>query len=198
MSVELPGVLIFATSPRGGGNTDAAAAILSETLQRRGIAASIVPLREYKLMPCQGCNYCGIPGNACILAQRDDCERLFARIREAQAIFWLAPIFFYHLPAQSKALIDRAQAYWYLKRNHDPRVMSLPARKAHALLIAARSKGENLFSGSLYTLQYFFEPFNISLAEPMLITGLDGPDDLKNSEIHQQNIAAWGAAALER
>ena len=197
MNVEFPGVLIFTTSPRRDGNTDTAAAILGETLQRRGIASSIVPLREYKLMPCRGCNYCGTPGNACILAQRDDCESLFARICAAQAIFWLAPIFFYHLPAQSKALIDRAQAYWYLKRNHDPRVTSLPARKAHTLLIAARSKGENLFQGSLYTLQYFFEPFNISLAEPMLITGLDGPDDLKNSEVHRQSIAAWGAAALE-
>ena len=194
---ELPGVLIFATSPRHGGNTDTAAAILAETLQKQGIASFIAPLRDYKLMPCRGCNYCGIPGNACILAQRDDCESLFAQICAARVIFWLAPIFFYHLPAQSKAIIDRAQAYWHLKRNHDPRIMKLPARKAHTLLIAARSKGENLFQGSLYTLQYFFEPFNISLAEPMLITGLDGPDDLKNSEVHRQSIAAWGAAALE-
>ena len=198
MAVELPGVLIFATSPRHSGNTDTAAAILAETLQSRGIASSIVALRDNKLMPCRGCNYCGIPGNACILAQRDDCESLFAQVCAAQAVFWLAPIFFYHLPAQSKALIDRAQAYWHLKRNHDPRVMGLPARKAHTLLIAARSKGENLFQGSLYTLQYFFEPFNISLAEPMLMTGLDGPGDLKNSEIHRQRIAQWCAAALEK
>ena len=198
MNAARPDALIFASSPRQGGNTDTAAAILGETLQRRGIASSIVPLREYKLMPCRGCNYCGTPGNACILAQRDDCESLFARICAAQAVFWLAPIYFYHLPAQSKALIDRAQAYWYLKRNHDPRVTSLPARKAHTLLIAARSKGENLFQGSLYTLQYFFEPFNISLAEPMLITGLDGPGDLKNSALNRQRIAQWGAAAVKK
>ena len=137
---ELPGVLIFATSPRHGGNTDTAAAILAETLQKQGIASFIAPLRDYKLMPCRGCNYCGIPGNACILAQRDDCDSLFAQICAARVIFWLAPIFFYHLPAQ----------------------------------------------------------FNINLAESLLITGLDGPGDLNNSEIHRERIAKWGAAALEK
>ena len=67
--------------------------------------------------------------------------------------------------AHPKALIDRAQAYWYLKRNQDPGILALPPRQAHALLIAARSKGEKLFQGSLSTLRYFFEPFNIDLAE---------------------------------
>ncbi len=198
MGAELPASLIFATSPRRGGNTDTAAAVLAETLQSRGIASSIASLRDYKLMPCQGCNSCGLPGNACILAQRDDCEHLFSLLRAAETVFWLAPIYFYHLPAQSKALIDRAQAYWHLKRRRDPGVMALPPRKAHALLIAARSKGENLFQGSLYTLQYFFEPFNISLAEPLLITGLDGPRDLEASKARLQSIADWGAGAVAK
>lgn len=196
MGAELSPALIFATSPRPKGNTDTAAAILAEVLQSQGVASSIVPLRDYKFTPCQGCNYCGVPGNACILAQRDDCEYLFGLLRSAAVVFWLAPIYFYHLPAQSKALIDRAQTYWHLKRAHDPLVMGLPPRKAHVLLIAARSRGENLFQGSLYTLQYFFEPFNISLADPMLVTGLDGPDELNASGAQRQSIAEWGLAAL--
>ena len=198
MDVQKAAVPIFACSPRRGGNTDAAADLVAEALEDKGIASDIVRLREHKLMPCQGCNYCGTPGHACILAKRDDCQRLLRLLYTAPAVFWLAPIFFYHLPAQSKALIDRAQTYWYLKRNQDPEILTLPPRQAHVLLIAARSKGEKLFQGSLSTLRYFFEPFNIDLTDPLLITGLDGPQDLVRSPEQAGGIAAWATAALAR
>ena len=195
MNAPKAAVPIFACSPRGGGNTDTAAAIVAETLKNKNIASGVLPLREHKLMPCRGCNYCGTPGHACILAQRDDCEGLLRLLYTASAVFWLAPIFFYHLPAQSKALIDRAQAYWHLKRNQDPEIMALPPRQAHVLLIAARSRGEKLFEGSLSTLRYFFEPFNVTLAEPLLITGLDGPQDLMRATEQARRVADWAAAA---
>ena len=198
MNAPKAAVPIFACSPRRGGNTDTAAALVVEALNAKGIASDIVHLREHKLMPCQGCNYCGDPGHACILAKRDDCEGLLKLLYAAPAVFWLAPIFFYHLPAQSKALIDRAQAYWYLKRNQDPEILALPPRQAHVLLIAARSRGEKLFEGSLSTLRYFFEPFNITLAEPLLLTGLDGPRDLAQAPERGSDIAAWAASALAR
>ena len=196
MHAAIPDALIFATSPRHGGNTDTAAAIVARSVQDKGLSAEIVFLREHNLMPCQGCNYCGLPGKTCILAAKDDCARMFDLLLAAKTVFWLAPIFFYHLPAQSKALIDRAQAFWFLKHRRDPEIMALPPRRAYTLLIAARSRGENLFQGSLHTLRYFFDPFNISLAEPLLLTGLDGPQDLKHSEAHRQSIADWGAAAF--
>lgn len=196
MNVENAAVPIFACSPRQGGNTDTAAAIVAETLAGKSLASDVLPLREHKLIPCRGCNYCGTPGHACILAKRDDCERLLKLLYTAPAVFWLAPIFFYHLPAQSKALIDRAQAYWYLKRNQDSEILALPSRRAHVLLIAARSKGDKLFQGSLSTLRYFFEPFNIDLAEPLLITGLDGPQDLAQAQEQARMVADWAAAAL--
>ena len=198
MSAQKAVVPIFACSPRREGNTDTAAAIVAEALEKKGIFPYIVRLREHKLMPCQGCNYCGTPGHACILDKRDDCRRLLRLLYAAPTTFWLAPIFFYHLPAQSKALIDRAQTYWYLKRNQDPEILALPPRRAHVLLIAARSKGEKLFQGSLSTLRYFFEPFNIDLAEPLLITGLDGPQDLARVPEQVGDIAAWAASALAR
>ena len=198
MDAARPDTLIFTSSPRQGGNTDTAAAIVAEATQGgKGLPCETLTLRGYKLMPCRGCNYCGTPGHGCILARRDDCQRLLELLYGARTVFWLAPIFFYHLPAQSKALIDRAQAFWYLKRNHDSAILALPPRKAHVLLIAARSKGERLFQGSLDTLQYFFEPFNISLAEPLLITGLDGPQDLARDEAQRRRIAEWSAAALD-
>ena len=195
MDAARPAPLIFASSPRQRGNTDTAAAMVAAAAQGRGLACETLALRDYKLMPCRGCNYCGTPGHGCILERRDDCQRLLELLYTAPAVFWLAPIFFYHLPAQSKALIDRAQAFWYLKRNHDPAIMALPPRKAHVLLIAARSRGERLFQGSLDTLQYFFEPFNISLAEPLLITGLDGPQDLMRATEQARRVADWAAAA---
>lgn len=198
MSTQSSDMRIFSCSPRRGGNTDAATEILAEVLKASGAAAELVSLRDYKTLPCLGCNYCAVPGNPCVLAARDDCACLLGSLLTAKAVFWLAPIYFYHLPAQSKGLIDRAQYYWYLRRKETPEIMALPPRKAHVLLIAARSRGENLFQGSLATLRYFFEPFNVTLGETLLMTGLEGPLDLRNSEEVRAKVVAWAKTTLER
>lgn len=188
---------IFSCSPRKGGNTDAAAEILTGALKDAGHSSELATLRDYNILPCRGCNYCAVPGNPCLLALRDDCANLLGSLLTAKTVFWLAPIYFCHLPAQSKALIDRAQYYWYLRRNNAKKIMALPPRKAHVLLVAARSKGESLFPGSLVSLRYFFEPFNITLAEPLLLGGLEGPLDLLESEEYRRSIANWGVNAVE-
>ena len=76
MDAARPAPLIFASSPRQRGNTDTAAAVVAAAAQERGLACETLTLRDYKLMPCRGCNYCGTPGHGCILERRDDCQRL--------------------------------------------------------------------------------------------------------------------------
>ena len=72
MSTQSSDMRIFSCSPRRGGNTDAATEILAEVLKASGAAAELVSLRDYKTLPCLGCNYCAVPGNPCGLAARDD------------------------------------------------------------------------------------------------------------------------------
>ncbi len=203
-----PEILILACSPQEGGNTDAAATVLQRALaesgqipgqasaQASGQTPGIVYLRDYRILPCNGCNACAAPGNICVLSAADDTQGVLERICAARMLFWLSPIYFYHLPAQAKALIDRAQACWHARQQRVESVLALPPRKAYPLLIAARSAGDNLFKGSLYTLQYCLKAFNFSLGEPLLLTGLDQPGDLAMARHEHADIEQWARNAL--
>jgi multimeric flavodoxin WrbA len=174
-----PGPVVFACSPRGGGNSDLAAALFAEGLREAGGEARVVHLRDHVLIPCLGCRKCAVsPGNACVLAGKDDCERLFALIARAPLVAFCSPIFFYHLPAGFKALIDRAQRFYEMSATGRPPAAPAPRAKARTVLIAGRPRGEKLFDGSLLTLKYFLAGFGIAAAQPLALRGLDAPGDL--------------------
>ncbi|RXM22041.1 flavodoxin family protein, partial [Citrobacter sp. AAK_AS5] len=71
-------------------------------------------LREHHVEPCTGCGACAGSG-VCRMSGEDDAESLFAQLDRAAGLVLTAPVYFYHLPSQAKAWIDRAQAR-YLAR----------------------------------------------------------------------------------
>jgi hypothetical protein len=129
----------------------------------------------------------------------DQAEELFAPLLAAPVVLFAAPIYFYHLPAQFKGLIDRSQRYYALREKGDPRVAALPRRPAHVVLAAGRPTGEKLFEGSLLTLKYFLHSFNRSLDGTLLFRGKDRPGDLAADPAACDDLRGLGERAwLER
>ncbi len=171
-------VACYGCSPRAAGNSDTALDHVTAQLHAAGVVSKRMFLRDHACLPCTGCGACAKTGGRCALAAKDDAHALLEPLRTAQAEVFAAPIYFYHLPAGFKALIDRSQAYYERARQDDPTMTSLPMRPAFVALVAGRPVGERLFEGALLTLRYFLEPFNLELAEPLTIRGVDGPGDL--------------------
>lgn len=187
-----PGPLIVAASPRPGGNSDRAADILAEAA---AVAASgaggahpeVVRLRDYGVLPCLGCGHCARHPGICVRDGRDRAPgqapdramELFVRLMDAPWVAVAAPIFFYHLPAQLKAWIDRSQRHYLMRQRGDPAVSGLAERPAYACLVAGRPRGERLFDGALLTLRYFLDVYNLTLADTVTLRGLDAPGDLE-------------------
>lgn len=194
--------LILACSPRKGGNTDHAAGLLARGLTSAGAAPRVVHLREREIIPCRGCQGCGLhPEFACVLMHRDQAEELFRLILTAPLLFFASPIYFYHVPAAFKGFIDRAQRYYVARNAGDSGLASLPRRTAHMLLVGGRSRGEKLFEGTLLTMRYFLWPFNVELGEDLCLHGIDAPGDLRANDHAQARVTdfafrAW--RALER
>ncbi len=187
-AAELTG---YACSPRSGGNSDQALTIVLEQLAAAQVSTARLALRDHCVLPCVGCQRCDLPpGGECFQKSKDQSNFLYTPLFTARAVCFAAPIYFYHLPAGFKAFIDRTQSYYVLKRRGVALMRDLPPRKAYVILVAGRAKGEKLFEGSLLTLQYFLEPFNITLAEPCLVRGMDKVGDL------QQPDASEAVAAL--
>lgn len=185
--------LLLACSPRKDGNSDTALTLLREMLCGNDPAAPpITFLREHPVLPCISCGHCERHPGQCPQRAHDASGPLFHALETAPALMLAAPVYFYHLPAQFKALIDRSQAAWMLryvfKRPRPPR------RFAHVILVAARQQGEKLFEGSLLTLKYWLELFGFELAPPLTLYGLEGPGDLAADAENRAAVARYAAS----
>ena len=175
-------------------------------------------LRDFRVAPCVGCGCCtraaeraGSEGLCpwpakngqeclqgkllgCPLSAADDSGPLLSALAGAGALAIIAPIYFYHLPAQLKALIDRTQPFWALQQAGLSGCFAA-ARLCHVILIGARPKGDKLFEGSLLSLRYALGPLGLRLAEPLLLYGLDQPSDLSVHEEYRRRIQIYAAQA---
>ena len=161
---------VLSMSPRSGGNSDQAAALFASSLD---FPPRPVFLRDHALDPCTGCGACAEDGLCRIGA--DGAEELFTRLDAACGLVLTAPVYFYHLPSQAKAWIDRAQAR-YLARQCG-RGVSGSIRPAYVVLLAGRTRGENLFAGILPTLRYFLEVLDFKIEGTALLRGVDEAGD---------------------
>lgn len=146
--------VIFACSPRASGNSDTAARLIAKGIAQAGGQSQLVTLRQYRVSPCLGCRRCEYdPNRQCFQARDDQSGPLFQTLLSAPLVFFVSPIYFYHLPAGFKGFIDRGQSFYLRMLDKDPELMALRERKAHVCLVAGRTQGEQLFAGSLLTLR---------------------------------------------
>ena len=131
------------------------------------------------------------PPFGCPLAAGDDSLPLYEALVTAPAVFVVAPVFFYHVPAHFKALIDRLQTFWRMAEAGFPPLVELPPRSCYPVLIAGRKQGERLFEGSLLTLKQAVKPLGLTLEEPLLLRGLDGPEDFLREESAGEAFAGY-------
>ncbi|MBZ4684352.1 MAG: hypothetical protein JG774_97 [Desulfomicrobiaceae bacterium] len=172
--------IVLSLSPHQGGTTETLAAAVAGMRQARCLF-----LRDFQVVPCRGCGACR--QGACPLAADDDAEALFAQVGAASRLILAAPVYFYHVPALAKAWIDRAQSrYW-----SGP--SAGPWKPAAAVLVAGRSRGEELFSGIARTLRFFLPYLGFALGPVVELRGVEGPGDLDARvwETVRGGLAAW-------
>lgn len=181
----VPPVFIAACSPRRGGNSDHAAALLGEAW---GLSAPFARVADAPVHPCISCGHCASHPGCCALdsAGGDAASAFFASMFEARLTVLVSPVYFYHIPAQAKAWVDRSQRWWAVDG-------PLPGagRAMTALLIGARPRGEKLFEGADRTLRYMARALGMDWLPPLHLYGLEGPDDLARDAEKQAQIRGW-------
>ena len=182
-------------------------------------------LREYRILPCTGCGACRkairdaprksgpegasdrirlkalfgqsrgvLPKFGCPLAAEDHGAPLLNFLAEAPSLCLVSPIYFYHLPALLKALLDRTQPFWHL-RDMGIDLFRFRDRICHIILFGARPQGKRLFEGGLLTLKYALANLRISLAEPLLLYGLDNFSALDDDSRAGERVFQYGKMA---
>ena len=96
-------------SPRQGGNSDLLLDRTLEGAQSAGAEVARLFVRDLKIAGCLECGGCDQTG-ACVV--RDDMLEVHAKLRRAQHLVLASPIQFAGVSAETKAMIDRTQAFW--------------------------------------------------------------------------------------
>ncbi|HCO12333.1 MAG TPA: hypothetical protein DIT19_03805 [Desulfonauticus sp.] len=161
--------LLVNASPHLKGSTDRAFNLVLEKWEK----AEYIVLRDRKIIPCIGCQTCAKAESRgrCIFEDKDEVKAIFDSLAQREKLVFFSPIYFYHLPSLFKGFIDRAQSFYMLNPAF------LPVKKAKAVLLAGRPKGEKLFEGARLTLKYFLQIFGYEV-EVLGLRGVDGPEDL--------------------
>ena len=97
-------VLLIATSPREGGNSDDAAQIVYDELAAKGCPAKLVKLHQHRIERCQGCLNCQ-RGKGCAI--QDDFPALWNQVKQAARVVYFVPVYWCSPPGIMKDFIDR-------------------------------------------------------------------------------------------
>ncbi len=94
-------------STREGGNTEILLDVALEEAQQNGDFTSKVILRNKVIAPCDGCMGCS-PTGECVI--QDDMQEVYQGIREADAIIWASPVYYWSMTGLAKIALDRTFA----------------------------------------------------------------------------------------
>ena len=170
-------------SPRKKGNSDLLLAMFLDALHQRGADTHTLQVARRHIEPCKELTVCEKKGYCPI---DDDMDEIYGLLRQADIIVAAAPIFFYNVPAQLKALIDRCQTLWarkYALKLKDPGHM---VRRGFLLGVGA-TRGKQLFDGMHLTAKYFFDAASAAYAGSLTFHGVEGRGDvLKQSGLEGQ------------
>jgi len=184
-------VLGIQGSPREKGNSSILLSHFLTASKQLGAEIEILEVASKKITPCIACGNCEREGFCGI---NDDMQAIYPLLWKADIIVVATPIFFYSVPAQLKALIDRTQALWARKYRHKIFDPLCRWRKGYFLAVGA-TKGEKLFSGVSLTIKYFFEAIGANYEGSLTFRGVEKsgeinqhPEALKEAQMHATSL----------
>ena len=164
-------ILLLDGSPREGGNTEILLNRVLDGIHAAGGEAELLHLRRMRIAPCAACDLCKTAPRCAI---DDDMAALYPKLAAARRLVIGAPIYFYGLPAQAKALVDRCQFFWNrrFRAQTDASSAPPPRRYGHFVAVAA-THGPRCFDGARLTLRALFATLGLQPAEELLVRGVD-------------------------
>lgn len=166
-------------SPRKGGNSDI---LLQEALASGATGgATISTLRccDLQIQGCVECGGCDETGE-CVID--DDMTLVYPKLLESDVIILASPIFFYSVPSQAKALIDRCQAM-YCKRRLEKESEGYSSDDyigSGYLICVGATKGKNLFDGVQLVARYFYDALGKAYKGGIQFRSVEGKGDIEH------------------
>ena len=98
-------ILVLTGSARKDGNSNRMARVFSASAEAKGHSVSIIDTSKLKLNFCHACETCYKTGKPCSFD--DDFNTIADDILSADALVFSCPVYWYSVPSQIKAVIDK-------------------------------------------------------------------------------------------
>jgi len=156
-------------SPRVGGNSDLLLDSFVAGVKSPNWEITHLYVRELNILPCIACGECKKDKQCPI---KDDMQAIYPLLLQADAVIVATPVYFYNVPAQLKALIDRCQLFWYKRKR------PISFRPGYLIAVGGR-KEKSIFEGILLTIRSFFLTLGVKLKGSWTYAGIDNLGSIK-------------------
>lgn len=162
-------LLAIIGSPRPGGNTVYLVEQALGEAAKLGAQTEKIMLSQHQVNPCLGHKNCA-SFDTC--QQSDDASWILEKFYQAAGVILATPVYWYNVPAQMKAFIDRN----YFPYKHDQKAKA----RAVGIIVVAEIEG---IEDTLYTLKQFVDDrFDVDGDKRFIVTGYaDIPGEVKDN-----------------
>ena len=173
-------ILVITTSLRVGSNSDLLAEKLIEGAKASGHEVEQVSLKGKTIGFCRGCLACQKTGR-CVL--NDDAAGIAEQVKNADALVFVTPIYYYGMSGQMKTLLDRLNPLY---------ASDYRFRKVYMLSVAAEDE-PSVPEKALTGLQGWVDCFEkAELAGSLFCGGLNDPREATCKSEAQEKAYAFG------
>ncbi len=189
-------VLGIAGSPRRHGNTEMLLDRFLGGAEESGARVEKIIAARVNVAGCIACDGCWDDG-LCIV--QDDWQEVYERLITSDVIVLASPLFFWNVPAQAKAIIDRCQCQWARKFVVKNCLSPTPAghERRRGVLLCVGGDSRAWFDGVRKTVEDFFHVNEADLWGELLYAGIDAQGDIAHHATALADAAALGRRAVE-
>ncbi len=162
--------VILSAVPKSTGFTAEMLKLIRQTAPSN-IEISDVNMFYQNILPCTDCGYC-LKNDACRI-NTDDFDTITEKVKSADIVIVLTPVYFLSLPSPLKAYFDRMQRYFSQKFIRKIPSKDFPARKKGAVAVCCGAGDSFVVEVVSKTVKMMFDCINTQLCDVFSVMNTD-------------------------
>ncbi len=176
MTDSRPLVLGVLGSPRAQSNTGLLLERVLAGAAAAGARAESIALRALHYESCRHCGGCDETGR-CVV--QDDLASLYDRIRAARHLVLASPVHFSGVSGETKAMIDRAQAFWVAAYRLKAPVSEVSGERRGLFVATCGGGDRRVFAWAAHPVRAFFNSTGFSYWGELFEADTDRPPPVR-------------------
>lgn len=165
-------IVVLTGSPRKNGNSFAMTQAFVEAAKARGHEVTRFDTAMMNVGGCHACETCFKTGKACSFD--DDFNLMAPAIQEADAVVFSMPVYWYTMPAQIKAVLDKMFSFMVAEKPI--------GGKESALLACCEEDDMAVFDGVRIPYEKSLELLKWKIVGEVLVPGVYGVGDIEKTD----------------